>query len=114
MIYLFPNINSSLFARQDSLLLFKELLKQQDINLSEKFDPHQSVAALLEEKSDFIDQILSCCCQYFLGEYVSQLSLCAVGGYGRRELFPYSDIDILVLLNFEESTVINEGLGRFL
>jgi [protein-PII] uridylyltransferase len=113
MIYLYPNINSSLFAAQDSLIQFKLLLKQQDIFLRDKFDPQQSVAELLEQKSDFIDQILSCCCQHFLGAYASQLALCAVGGYGRRELFPYSDIDIVVLLNSEESTMLKEALGSF-
>jgi [protein-PII] uridylyltransferase len=113
MIYLYPNINSSLFASQDSLFQFKQLLKQQDIFLRDKFDPQQSVAELLEQKSDFIDQILSCCCQHFLGAYASQLALCAVGGYGRRELFPYSDIDILVILNSEESTMLKEALGSF-
>jgi hypothetical protein len=34
MIYLYPNINSSLFATQDSLLQFKQLLKQHAIFLS--------------------------------------------------------------------------------
>jgi [protein-PII] uridylyltransferase len=113
VIYLFPNINSSLFATQDSLLQFKQLLKQEDNKLRSKFNPHDSVAELLEEKSDFIDQILSCCCQHFLGQYSSQLALCAVGGYGRRELFPYSDVDILVLLNHEESTLLKDALAKF-
>jgi len=113
VVYLYPNINFSLFAGQDSLLQFKQLLKQQDIYLRNKFNPHRSVAELLEEKSDFIDQILACCCQHFLGDYSSQLALCAVGGYGRRELFPYSDIDILLLLHSEKSSVLQDALASF-
>jgi [protein-PII] uridylyltransferase len=113
VIYLHPNINASLFTAQDSLHEFKLLLKQHDAKLVEKFDPHHSVSGLLEEKSDFMDQVLSCCCQHFLGGYSSQLVLCAVGGYGRRELFPYSDIDILLLLNFDKNQEFQDALAGF-
>jgi [protein-PII] uridylyltransferase len=105
-------INSELFGKPDSLLQFKHLIKQKDIELELKFDPQQSVSALIKEKSDFIDLILDCCWQHFLGPYAQQLSLCAVGGYGRRELFPHSDIDILILLNSDDTSPYEEALAN--
>ena len=102
MITLNQYITTALFTLPDSLVQFKSLIKQKDIELKLQFNPHQSVSGLLKEKSDFIDLILNCCWEYFLGVYAKQLSLCAVGGYGRRELFPQSDIDIIILLDSED------------
>ena len=38
-------------------------------------------------------------------------ALLAVGGFGRRELFPYSDVDVLVLLPDDRSPASDEQLG---
>jgi [protein-PII] uridylyltransferase len=102
-----------IFPEKDSLQQFKQLLKQKDAELRQKFNPHESVAKLLNDKSDFIDEILSCCWQHFLGGYANRLALCAVGGYGRRELFPYSDIDLLVLLDSEDTSPYQDALSGF-
>ncbi len=34
------------------------------------------------------------------------LAILAVGGFGRRELFPYSDVDVLLLVERESETVV--------
>ncbi|MCD5360887.1 [protein-PII] uridylyltransferase [Chromobacterium aquaticum] len=41
-------------------------------------------------------------------------SLIAVGGYGRGQLFPYSDIDLLVLLSQAPSSELGERIGAFI
>lgn len=106
-------IDLTLFESQNVLAAFKTLLKNKDIKLREKFNPKLSVSKLLREKSDFIDGVLSVCWQHFLGEDAKNLALCAVGGYGRQEMFPFSDIDILIIVPVDDITDYQESLGAF-
>ena len=104
---------ADLFAETDSVQQFKQLLKEKHEQLQSQFDPLSSVSDLIKDKSDFIDKVLSTCWQQFLGESAQRLALLAVGGYGRRELFPYSDIDIVVLLDCDDAAIYQEALAGF-
>ena len=107
------SIDLTLFESQNVLMTFKTLLRNKEIELREKFNPKSSVSKLLREKSDFIDSVLNVCWQHFLGEQAKNVALCAVGGYGRQEMFPYSDIDILVILPVDDITEYQESLSTF-
>ena len=110
---LHTSIETFSLAGSDSLPFFKQLLKEKNAELRQQFDPHRSVLPLLHAKSDFIDAILGRCWRLFLGDHAPRLSLIAVGGYGRRELFPFSDVDIMVLLDSEGDTPHQDGLVNF-
>jgi len=105
---------AGLFAKNEGIASFKLLLKQKNADLAAQFDPHQSVSGLIKAKSDLIDALLTASWQHFLGRSAAgRLSLIAVGGYGRRELFPYSDIDIAVLLDDDDISAYQDGLAGF-
>ena len=44
--------------------------------------------------------------------FPNNLAMLAVGGFGRRELFPYSDVDVLLLLDREsQASELKEALS---
>ena len=105
--------NSDIFVSGDHINQFKLLINDKNTDLRQQYNPLEPVIRLIAEKADFIDEILKCCWIHFLGEHAKDLSLLAVGGYGRRELFPHSDLDILILLNNDDCTDFQEPLANF-
>ena len=71
-------------------------IRQADAALAARFWADEDVSGLLAERARFIDAFLAEIWQHWF-QHDAQLALFAVGGYGRGELHPHSDIDLLIL-----------------
>lgn len=76
--------------------LFKAALKAGQSTLLERFRQGVSAAQLVPARAWLVDQLISRAWQQIVGD--SEAVLVAIGGYGRSELHPASDIDLLILL----------------
>ena len=101
------------FSSANPIAEFKLAIINENESLKLRFKPNQSPSALLNEKAQFIDNLLVASWKNFLGKQADHQALIATGGYGRSELFPYSDIDILILLNQDFSDSIQDKLSGF-
>ncbi len=91
----------------------KQAIQHHNHYLKTHFSPEASIQDFLAAKSRFIDLILQFLWKHFIQQNSQHFSLIAVGGYGRKELFPYSDIDILILLNDEINDDDKQQLETF-
>jgi [protein-PII] uridylyltransferase len=96
----------------------RSLLKQAQEELHARFVAEEPVEGLVRSRARFTDVLLRTLWQQRLpGDLAARLTLVAVGGYGRGELHPYSDIDFLVLVPaplVESERAIVEQLVAFL
>jgi len=77
-------------------LAVKEKLKAERATIIEAFQSDRRPEKLLNHLRQSVDDGLTQIWQGF--NLPSSAALVAVGGYGRGELFPYSDVDVLILL----------------
>jgi len=80
--------------------------------LFEQFDLGVPVTTLVRARSDLADGVVGTAWRAHFGDR-EDLSLVAVGGYGRRELHPGSDLDVLILVEPETEAALREPLERF-
>lgn len=94
------------------LCVFKDAISAADTHLNNRFIEGEDVRTLVNDRSRFIDCLLVLIWEH-LG-FGSQAALIAVGGYGRGELHPHSDIDLLLLLDAEPEAAFAAKIEQFI
>lgn len=91
--------------------VFKKAIAETDAHFKERFLESEDVRQLVLERASFIDLILHYAWHQY--RWDNDIALIAVGGYGRKELHPKSDIDILILLDDKARKKYDENLQSF-
>lgn len=92
----------------------REYLNALDEQLVSFFKQGFAVASLLEYRTFYIDQMLMQLFKHFKLDKAHDVTLIAVGGYGRAELFLRSDIDLLVASVEQPTEEIQENISSFI
>ena len=76
-----------------------ENIEQADNLPNQWFDENEPIQMLVAGRAWLIDQALTLAWDHLIRQEADDIAFVTIGGYGRGELHPHSDIDILILLN---------------
>ena len=94
----------------NDIAALRTVLRNDRSLLEQSFLQHGKAARLLSSHSRLIDKYLRLVWQQLA--MPEQIALVAVGGYGRGELYPRSDIDLLILLDGEPNDDLQQKLQQ--
>jgi len=92
-------LDSALAQGQAPLGIFRAALKSAAATLQQQFLDGADAAALVLARSHTIDALVTRAWRHFITGPDQDIALVAVGGYGRGELLPGSDVDLMILLD---------------
>ena len=98
----------------DIIKLLKDAVLAIDEGLKQLYQNGCDVNTIVYGRADLIDQLISAIYGYLFKDLDQEIALIAVGGYGRGELHPKSDIDLMILLRDEENQQTKDLLEKFL
>ncbi len=105
---------AELALKSSPIAAFKKVIDKARKILDARFLAGRDIRRLVEDRAWFVDQILRAAWQRFDWNEDADIALVAVGGYGRGELHPYSDIDLLILLDDSDREIFREAIEGFL
>jgi [protein-PII] uridylyltransferase len=91
----------------------RQALERATASLHSRFTQGASVSKLVHLRSDLMDLLLIRLWHHYTSQLTRTAALVAVGGYGRGELHPYSDIDIMVLTEDDLPPAAESALSEF-
>lgn len=92
--------------------VFRDYLRENRELLDEQFKAGGDIHAIIRGRATVVDEVLQTAWQLY--DWGDDISLIAVGGYGRGELHPYSDIDLLILLDDDNGEDYRDSLESFI
>jgi len=108
-------LHNQLTAEQAApIAIFRDALAQGNVVLKQRFQEKLDVVAFLQQRTWLIDQILTAAWESVVGFPNDAFALVAVGGYGRGELHPASDIDLMLLLETSAETETCANIETFI
>ena len=105
---------AELALKASPIAAFKKVIRKAREVLDARFVAGRDIRRLIEDRAWFIDQILRAAWGRFDWDSGAEIALVAVGGYGRGELHPYSDIDLLILLDDSDHEKFRNSIEGFL